>query len=149
MEYTSEILKVDTVLPSGRYYPREEVEKAIRRIAPLIEMGWLGELRFPLELPMSHVSHKVKRVWIDEDSSVKATIQTLPTLPMGAIVHAQLDGGNRLTLMARSVGTVSRTGVVTELEFLAVDIGSCIPAKNSYDDENLVAKAVSCDMMPM
>lgn len=129
MDYTSDLLKVDTVLPSGRFYPRAVVEKAIEKITPVIDVGWFGELDVPVGTAAhgDRISHKVRRVWIDDGGGVRVTIQTLPLLPMGAIVHAQLDGGNYLMLTVRAVEIVNKNDVVTEMEFRAIDVGPRIP----------------------
>ena len=113
---------------NGRIYPREVMESAVNKyVGEQVSKGRaVGELNHP-EGPtvnLDKVSHKIESLtWSGNDVVGKATI--LET-PMGQIVKGLLDGGVKLGVSTRGMGSLeSRNGVMmVKGDFLlnAVDI---------------------------
>jgi hypothetical protein len=113
---------------NGRIYPRQVMEGAVDKYATeQVSKGRaVGELNHP-EGPTVHldkVSHKIESLdWKGNDVVGKATI--LET-PMGQIVKGLLDGGVKLGVSTRGMGSLENRGgaMVVKPDFLlnAVDI---------------------------
>ena len=113
---------------NGRIYPRTVMENAVSRyVNEQVAKGRaVGELNHP-EGPtvnLDKVSHKIEKLdWSGNDVVGKATI--LET-PMGQIVKGLLDGGVKLGVSTRGMGSLQRTNdaMVVKDDFLlnAVDI---------------------------
>jgi len=86
MKITTKLLTCDTPSPyTGRVYPREEVEKAIKQYQQTIDAGIaFGELGIQEgdNISLSHVSHKILNIYLN-DNTVYADIELLDT-PAGA-----------------------------------------------------------------
>jgi hypothetical protein len=113
---------------NGRIYPRQVMEGAVDKYATeQVSKGRaVGELNHP-EGPtvnLDKVSHKIESLdWKGNDVVGKATI--LET-PMGQIVKGLLDGGVKLGVSTRGMGSLENRGgaMVVKPDFLlnAVDI---------------------------
>ena len=113
---------------NGRIYPRAVMESAVNKyVTEQVAKGRaVGELNHP-EGPtvnLDKVSHKIEKLdWSGNDVVGKATI--LET-PMGQIVKGLLDGGVKLGVSTRGMGSLQRTNdaMVVKDDFLlnAVDI---------------------------
>ena len=113
---------------NGRIYPRAVMEGAVNKyVTEQVAKGRaVGELNHP-EGPtvnLDKVSHKIEKLdWSGNDVVGKATI--LET-PMGQIVKGLLDGGVKLGVSTRGMGSLQRTNdaMVVKDDFLlnAVDI---------------------------
>ena len=113
---------------NGRIYPKDVMESAVNKyVGEQVSKGRaVGELNHP-EGPtvnLDKVSHKIESLtWSGNDVVGKATI--LET-PMGQIVKGLLDGGVKLGVSTRGMGSLeSRNGVMmVKGDFLlnAVDI---------------------------
>ena len=113
---------------NGRIYPRDVMESAVNKyVQDQVAKGRaVGELNHP-EGPtvnLDKVSHKIEKLdWSGNDVVGKATI--LET-PMGQIVKGLLDGGVKLGVSTRGMGSLENRGgtMVVKPDFLlnAVDI---------------------------
>jgi len=113
---------------NGRIYPRPVMEKAVSNyVQDQVSKGRaVGELNHP-EGPtvnLDKVSHKIEKLdWSGNDVVGKATI--LET-PMGQIVKGLLDGGVKLGVSTRGMGSLQRgnDAMVVKDDFMlnAVDI---------------------------
>lgn len=113
---------------NGRVYPRAVMESAVSKyVGEQVSKGRaVGELNHP-EGPtvnLDKVSHKIESLkWEGNDVVGKATI--LET-PMGQIVKGLLDGGVKLGVSTRGMGSLENRGgaMVVKPDFLlnAVDI---------------------------
>ncbi len=113
---------------NGRIYPRDVMESAVDKyVGEQVSKGRaVGELNHP-EGPtvnLDKVSHKIENLdWKGNDVVGKATI--LET-PMGQIVKGLLDGGVKLGVSTRGMGSLENRGnaMVVKPDFLlnAVDI---------------------------
>lgn len=113
---------------NGRIYPRDVMESAVSKyVGEQVSKGRaVGELNHP-EGPtvnLDKVSHKIEKLdWSGNDVVGKATI--LET-PMGQIVKGLLDGGVKLGVSTRGMGSLENRGgtMVVKPDFLlnAVDI---------------------------
>jgi len=113
---------------NGRIYPRDVMESAVDKyVGEQVSKGRaVGELNHP-EGPtvnLDKVSHKIEHLdWKGNDVVGKATI--LET-PMGQIVKGLLDGGVKLGVSTRGMGSLENRGnaMVVKPDFLlnAVDI---------------------------
>ena len=120
--------QAETKNRNGRIYPKPIMEKALAKYnTDQVSKGRaVGELNHP-EGPtvnLDKVSHKIEKLdWSGNDVVGKATI--LET-PMGQIVKGLLDGGVKLGVSTRGMGSLMRTNdaMVVKDDFLlnAVDI---------------------------
>ena len=113
---------------NGRIYPRDVMEGAVNKyVTEQVQNGRaVGELNHP-EGPtvnLDKVSHKIEKLdWSGNDVVGKATILNTP---MGKIVEGLLEGGVKLGVSTRGMGSLQRTNdaMVVKPDFLlnAVDI---------------------------
>jgi hypothetical protein len=113
---------------NGRVYPRPIMEKAVNKYdTEQVKTGRaVGELNHP-EGPtvnLDKVSHKIESLsWEGNDVMGKATILSTP---MGEIVKGLLDGGVKLGVSTRGMGSLERSNdaMVVKDDFMlnAVDI---------------------------
>ena len=113
---------------NGRIYPRDVMEGAVAKyVGDQVSKGRaVGELNHP-EGPtvnLDKVSHKIESLdWQGNDVVGKATILNTP---MGKIVEGLLEGGVKLGVSTRGMGSLMRTNgaMVVKNDFLlnAVDI---------------------------
>ena len=113
---------------NGRIYPRDVMEGAVNKyVTEQVAKGRaVGELNHP-EGPtvnLDKVSHKIENLdWSGNDVVGKATILNTP---MGKIVEGLLEGGVKLGVSTRGMGSLMRTNdaMVVKNDFLlnAVDI---------------------------
>ena len=113
---------------NGRIYPRPVMEKAVDRYnqEQVVPGRAVGELNHP-EGPtvnLDKVSHKIESLnWQGNDVVGKATILATP---MGEVVKGLLDGGVKLGVSTRGMGSLQRNNdaMIVKDDFLlnAVDI---------------------------
>ena len=123
---------------NGRVYPRAVMESAVGKyIDEQVSKGRaVGELNHP-EGPtvnLDKVSHKIENLqWKGNDVVGKATILNTP---MGKIVEGLLDGGVRVGVSTRGMGSLQRSGgamtVGPDFMLNAVDIVQDPSAPNAF-----------------
>ena len=121
-------MTAETKNRNGRIYPREVMESAVNKYDnEQVKTGRaVGELNHP-EGPtvnLDKVSHKIESLsWEGNDVMGKATILSTP---MGEIVKGLLDGGVKLGVSTRGMGSLQRQNgaMIVGSDFLlnAVDI---------------------------
>ena len=121
-------MQADCQNRNGRIYPRDVMEGAVTKyVGDQVSKGRaVGELNHP-EGPtvnLDKVSHKIESLdWQGNDVVGKATILNTP---MGKIVEGLLEGGVKLGVSTRGMGSLMRTNgaMVVKNDFLlnAVDI---------------------------
>ena len=123
---------------NGRIYPREVMESAVNKyIDEQVSKGRaVGELNHPEgpTINLDKVSHKIESLdWKGNDVIGKATI--LET-PMGQIVKGLLDGGVRVGVSTRGMGSLRRgsDAMIVGDDFMlnAVDIVQDPSAPNAF-----------------
>ena len=97
---------------NGRIYPRQVMESAVNKyIDEQVSKGRaVGELNHPEgpTINLDKVSHKIDSLnWKGNDVVGKATILNTP---MGKIVEGLLDGGVRVGVSTRGMGSLQRGG---------------------------------------
>lgn len=113
---------------NGRVYPRAVMESAVNKYnqEQVVPGRAVGELNHP-EGPtvnLDKVSHKIEKLdWSGNDVMGKATILNTP---MGEVVKGLLDGGVKLGVSTRGMGSLTRgnDAMVVKDDFIlnAVDI---------------------------
>src|SRR6056300_1318783 len=123
---------------NGRIYPRQVMENAVGKYnsEQVVPGRAVGELNHP-EGPtvnLDKVSHKIESLdWKGNDVVGKATILNTP---MGKIVEGLLDGGVRVGVSTRGMGSLQRGGgammVGNDFMLNAVDIVQDPSAPNAF-----------------
>ncbi len=123
---------------NGRIYPKEVMESAVNKyIDEQVSKGRaVGELNHPEgpTINLDKVSHKIDSLnWKGNDVVGKATILATP---MGKIVEGLLDGGVRVGVSTRGMGSLQRGGdammVGKDYMLNAVDIVQDPSAPNAF-----------------
>ena len=123
---------------NGRIYPFNVMDKAITKyILEQVDKGRaVGELNHPEgpTINLDKVSHKIDSLkWEGNDVVGKATILATP---MGKIVEGLLDGGVRVGVSTRGMGSLQQSGGVMKVgpDFMlnAVDIVQDPSAPNAF-----------------
>jgi hypothetical protein len=123
---------------NGRIYPRNVMESAVKKyIDEQVSKGRaVGELNHPEgpTINLDKVSHKISNLeWKGNDVVGKATILATP---MGKIVEGLLDGGVRVGVSTRGMGSLQRGGgammVGPDFMLNAVDIVQDPSAPNAF-----------------
>jgi hypothetical protein len=123
---------------NGRIYPRQVMESAVNKyIDEQVSKGRaVGELNHPEgpTINLDKVSHKIDSLnWKGNDVVGKATILNTP---MGKIVEGLLDGGVRVGVSTRGMGSLQRGGnaMMVGKDFMlnAVDIVQDPSAPNAF-----------------
>jgi hypothetical protein len=125
---------------NGRVYPLSEITKAVEYFNSKVKEGSTicGELNHPdnLQINLDRVSHVITEMRMDGANAIgKAKILNTPT---GNIVKALLEGGVRLGVSSRGTGNVNE-GVVSDFQFVTVDIVSTPSAPNAYPSHMMEA----------
>ena len=123
---------------NGRIYPKKVMESAVNKyINEQVSKGRaVGELNHPEgpTINLDKVSHKIESLdWKGNDVVGKATILATP---MGKIVEGLLDGGVRVGVSTRGMGSLQRGGdaMMVGKDFMlnAVDIVQDPSAPNAF-----------------
>lgn len=116
-----------------RNYPLKEISAAVDKINEQIEEGFpvMGELNHPdhLQIDLERVSHAIVEARMDGNDAI-GKMKILNT-PMGNIARGLIEGGIRLGVSSRGTGIV-KEGVVSDFDFLTVDIVATPSAPNAY-----------------
>ena len=125
---------------NGRIYPKETLFKAVEKyINEQVKTGRaVGELDHPAgpQINLDKVSHKITRLEFDGDNVV-GKAQVLNT-PMGKIVEGLIEGGVKLGVSSRGMGTVENrkgaTYVNDDYMLSTVDIVQDPSAQGAFVD---------------
>ena len=106
------IQRADAKNQNGRVYPKAILEREIERYiqGPVAENRSTGELDHPdsAVINLKNVCWIIKEIWW-EGNDVKARLEVLNT-PSGNIVKALVEGGVRIGISSRAMGSVQSLG---------------------------------------
>ena len=123
---------------NGRMYPKAVMEKAVGKYVTeqVKSKRSVGELNHPdgPTVNLAKVSHLITDMKFDGDN-VEGKARILPT-PMGKIVEGLLDGGVRLGVSTRGMGSLEKQGDVMVVKddylLITVDIVQDPSAPNAF-----------------
>lgn len=127
---------------NGRIYPKPVLQSEIARINEgLIKQNrFMGELNHPntVEVNLERVSHLTKELRM-EGNDVYGKSLLLDT-PMGKIAKALCEGGVKLGVSTRGVGTLKEAIVQNDFRLHAIDIVSDPSGPNCFVDSIMESK---------
>jgi len=117
---------------NGRIYPRPIMEKEVKRyIKEQVKTNRaLGELEHPKtpKINLDRVSHRITDLWM-EGNDVYGRARVLDT-PMGNVVRGLIEGGTRLGVSSRALGSVKNEFVQDDFRLITVD---CVADPSAHD----------------
>ena len=130
--------KSDTLNQNGRVYPRAILEREISNYQKFISEGRAtGELDHPDSsvIELKNVSHKVVEATLGHDGVVYGAVQVLNT-PSGKILQDLLEGGVKLGISSRGVGSTVKQGdhdiVQEDFQLICFDMVSEPSTPNAF-----------------
>lgn len=119
-----------------RVYPLTEITSAVSNINEQIKGGTsiCGELNHPdnLSIDLKNVSHVITEAWM-EGNNAMGRCKILDT-PSGLIAQALIRGGVKLGVSSRGTGNVTNEGVVSDFNFVTLDIVAQPSGPGCYPD---------------
>jgi hypothetical protein len=123
---TGPYLESDVKNGNGRIYPKPVIEKEVTRLnsSKIPQNRFLGELNHPdhIEVNLERVSHLIKELKMDNNIAVGKSL-VLDT-PCGKIVQSLIEGGVKLGISSRGVGTLKESIVQADFALHAIDVVS-------------------------
>jgi len=133
------VFDADKVLPSGNYYPKKVVDKALKEFQERLKTetvyGKIGDLDHPENLQeynnslFTDTSHKVVSVK-EKDDSIFAEVELLNTTN-GAIVEKCIEDKVPMRFAMRGIGDLNGYKEVLNFDITSIDIVQC------KDNDNL------------
>lgn len=121
---------------NGRVYPRPVIEKEVKRLmeSRIPQNRFLGELNHPnvIEVNLERVSHLIKELRMEGNVAVGKA--ALLDTPMGLIAQALVEGGVKIGISSRGVGTLRESIVQNDFRVSAIDLVSDPSAPNALMD---------------
>tara|TARA_R110001606_G_scaffold88448_6_gene199287 strand:- start:12417 stop:13052 length:636 start_codon:yes stop_codon:yes gene_type:complete len=135
-------LQAETKNRNGRIYPQGVIEREVNkytkeRIATKRAMGELDHPPTP-QLNLDRVSHLIENLSMDGNTAI-GTAKLLDT-PMGLTAQALLNGGVKLGVSSRGLGSLKGETVGHDYNLICVDIVGDPSALNAYVDGILESK---------
>tara|TARA_R100000808_G_C2121825_1_gene132977 strand:- start:613 stop:1212 length:600 start_codon:yes stop_codon:yes gene_type:complete len=137
MMLTGKLQEADVQNGNGRVYPRNIMEREIKKYKQLVEdRRALGELDHPDSsiINLVNVSHMVTEVWMD-GPAVMGKIKVLET-PSGQILKALVESGVKTGISSRGMGSVTermgKTIVEDDFQLICFDIVSEPSTPNAF-----------------
>jgi len=138
---------------NGRVYPTPVLEREVENYKKLVrDRRSVGELDHPDSdvVNLKNASHIVTDIWWD-GSDVKGKVQLLGT-PSGQILRSLVDGGVKLGISSRGLGSVAEsagtTTVQDDFQLICFDFvsepsttGAFMMKENKMRSSNIVTKA--------
>ena len=119
---------------NGRTYPLPVIEREVRRLNEnkIPQNRFLGELNHPnvIEVNLERVSHLIKELKMEGNIAMGKSL-VLDT-PMGKIAKALIDGGVKLGISSRGVGTLKESIVQNDFCVSAIDLVSDPSAPSAF-----------------
>lgn len=106
------IQRADVLNQNGRIYPKSILTREIQNYQKFInERRALGEADHPdsSTISIQKVSHLMTEAYMDDEGVVHGRLEILDT-PCGKIVKALVEGGVKLGISSRGVGTTRKQG---------------------------------------
>lgn len=136
------MMQAELVNGNGRKYPLAEISRAVESAQKRIAEGHyiLGELNHPdvLSVNLANVSHAITECRMDGNNAI-GKMKLLNT-PSGNIAKGLIEGGVRLGVSSRGTGNVNEASVVSDFNFVTVDIVYQPSAPSAYP--NVVQEAL-------
>lgn len=121
---------------NGRVYPRRVIENEVNRLneSRIPQNRFLGELNHPnvIEVNLERVSHLIKELRMDGDAAIGKAL--LLDTPMGLIAQALVEGGVKIGISSRGIGTLKESIVQNDFRVSAIDLVSDPSAPNALMD---------------
>lgn len=140
---TGKVFDTDKVLPSGNYYPKKVVDKALKEFQERLKTetvyGKIGDLDHPENLQeynnslFTDTSHKVVSVK-EKDNSVFVEVELLNTTD-GEIVEKCIENKVPMKFTMRAIGDLNGYKEVLNFDIISIDIVQC---KNNDNVENTI-----------
>lgn len=137
MMLTGKLQEADVQNGNGRVYPRNIMEREVKRYKSLVEDNRaLGELDHPDSsiINLVNVSHMITEVWMD-GASVMGKCKVLNT-PSGQILRALVESGVKIGISSRGMGSVTerqgKTIVEDDFQLICFDIVSEPSTPNAF-----------------
>lgn len=129
-------VQANTKNGNGRTYPLPVLEAQVQKyMTDRIQTNRaMGELGHPstTEINLDRVSHLIKEMKMDGDYGMGKS-QLLDT-PMGMVAKALIDGGVKLGVSSRGVGTLKENIVQADYRLITVDIVADPSAPDAFVD---------------
>lgn len=127
---------------NGRMYPRAIIEREIKRLneTKIKQNRLMGELNHPnnVEINLERVSHLTKELRLEGNIGFGKSM--LLDTPMGKIAQALGEGGVKLGVSSRGVGTLKESVVQNDYNLVCIDIVSDPSGPNCFVDNILESK---------
>ena len=137
MMLTGKLQESDVQNGNGRVYPRNIMEREVKRYADIVEDNRaLGELDHPDSsiINLANVSHMITEVWMD-GPAVMGKAKVLNT-PSGQILRALVESGVKIGISSRGMGSVTermgKTIVEDDFQLICFDIVSEPSTPNAF-----------------
>lgn len=119
-------LDADIKNGNGRVYPRAIIDREVKRLmeTKIKQNRLMGELNHPasVEINLERVSHLTKDLKMEGNIAVGKSL--LLDTPMGKIAQALVDGGAKIGVSSRGVGTLKESIVQNDYSLICIDIVS-------------------------
>lgn len=127
---------------NGRMYPRSIIEREVKRLneSKIKQNRLMGELNHPnnVEINLERVSHLTKELRMEGNIGIGKSM--LLDTPMGKIAQALCEGGVKLGVSSRGVGTLKESVVQNDYSLVCIDIVSDPSGPNCFVDNILESK---------
>lgn len=139
---TGKYLSADEKNGNGRIYPKPIIIKEVNRLneSKIPQNRLIGELEHSntTTINLERVSHLIKELKMEGNYAIGKSL-VLDT-PMGKIAKALIDGGVKLGVSSRGVGTLKESIVQNDFVISTIDIVSDPSGKNCFVDGILESK---------
>ena len=127
---------------NGRMYPKAIIEREVKRLneTKIKQNRLMGELNHPnnVEINLERVSHITKELRMEGNIGYGKSM--LLDTPMGKIAQALGEGGVKLGVSSRGVGTLKESVVQNDYNLVCIDIVSDPSGPNCFVDNILESK---------
>lgn len=107
---TGILQKADVLNQNGRIYPKDVLAPQVEAYKELVrERRAVGELDHADEavVNLKNASHVITDIWMDNDGTVKGTVEILEKLPMGEILKNLFESNIKVGISSRALGSLS------------------------------------------
>jgi len=129
-------MQAETKNRNGRIYPKKILDREVNRYMKerINTKRALGELDHPPtpQINLDRVSHLIEDLTMSGNDAI-GTAKLLDT-PMGRIAQSLLDGGVKLGVSSRGVGSMKESIVNEDYNLICIDIVGDPSALNAYVD---------------
>lgn len=109
---------------NGRVYPKPIIEREVRRMndTKIKNCNFFGEMNHPdtIEINPERISHITKELIMDSNIAIGKSL--ILDTPLGKIAQSIFEGGGKLGISSRGVGTLKESIVQNDFMLHALDI---------------------------